>query len=776
MTKSILITQCLQNDFIQLLDKYDPLPNLLHVGYEESRRLLGEAIENSPLNRVIEWAYHTPEESLEIVHIRDWHNRNDEHQRSHLSQFGEHCIQDSRGADFVFSSHILPDRKHNIINATGLNDFVDTDIKNVLDPFSKYSKVRVGLMGVWTEAKITFLAYDLITRYPNFEIVVCSALTASSSRTMHFIALEQLTNILGVKVFQSIADFTNYLTGTQPKLTTKTNSRIDPSRLSFIPNTYNVSPLDSKVLQYLYRDAKEVEFSCLDGGFSGNVVLKAKSVDMYGHIQSPTVIKIGSRQLIAKERTSFERIQDVLGNNSPSVVDYVELEDRGAIKYRYAAMFGNDVKTFQKFYDIEDIEEIKRVLSIVFEKQLGRMYQASTSETLDLLKYYDFSSKYAGSIRRKVEELIGKPAEGTTLSLYGHSFPNVCTFYEVDLSMLAEKIPGTHYMSYIHGDLNGANIIIDAQGNVWLIDFFHTHKGHILKDLIKLENDILFIFMKIYSEKEFHEAVKLINVLLNVSDLGVPIDGASIEDFSYPQIQKAFQVVQYLRTLYPDLIHSDRSPYQYYTALMRYAMHTTTFEESNDYQKKLALYTGANCSAKIKEYLTASDTLRIDFMDLLFLKPSLKGKIGMTILPGRRDRDRDLDEDIKTILKDKISGVVCLLSMEELLFYGIKNLKESYEKFGLHTYFLPIVDQSIPTFKEAKEVVQWIHGFIEHGQNVLVHCVGGLGRTGTIAACYLKEYCDMNTDSAISYVRKFRSQRAIESERQKEFILEYTKE
>ncbi|MDF3823589.1 hypothetical protein P3G55_27195, partial [Leptospira sp. 96542] len=29
--------------------------------------------------------------------------------------------------------------------------------------------IKVGLTGVWTEAQVSFLAYDLNTRYPNFE-------------------------------------------------------------------------------------------------------------------------------------------------------------------------------------------------------------------------------------------------------------------------------------------------------------------------------------------------------------------------------------------------------------------------------------------------------------------------------------------------------------------------------------------------------------------------------------------------------------------------------
>src|SRR5437868_1979361 len=97
-TPAILVTQCLQNDFVQLLDKYDPLPNLLHVGYDESRRLLGERADEGPVSAVVDWAYQTPESELAIVHIRDWHDPADERQKDHLQQFGPHCLKNTRGA------------------------------------------------------------------------------------------------------------------------------------------------------------------------------------------------------------------------------------------------------------------------------------------------------------------------------------------------------------------------------------------------------------------------------------------------------------------------------------------------------------------------------------------------------------------------------------------------------------------------------------------------------------------------------------------------------
>ena len=83
MQQSILITQCLQNDFTKLIGKFDPIPNLLHIGYEEERRILSEKVEDGPVTTVMDWAYHTAPEDLNIIHIRERHNPDDLIQKDH---------------------------------------------------------------------------------------------------------------------------------------------------------------------------------------------------------------------------------------------------------------------------------------------------------------------------------------------------------------------------------------------------------------------------------------------------------------------------------------------------------------------------------------------------------------------------------------------------------------------------------------------------------------------------------------------------------------------
>ena len=57
---TVLITQCLQRDFVDPIGPHDPLPNLLHVGYSKAERLLGPEPAAGPLAQLIQWARGLP--------------------------------------------------------------------------------------------------------------------------------------------------------------------------------------------------------------------------------------------------------------------------------------------------------------------------------------------------------------------------------------------------------------------------------------------------------------------------------------------------------------------------------------------------------------------------------------------------------------------------------------------------------------------------------------------------------------------------------------------
>jgi len=75
---------------------------------------------------------------------------------------------------------------------------------------------------------------------------------------------------------------------------------------------------------------------------------------------------------------------------------------------------------------------------------------------------------------------------------------------------------------------------------------------------------------------------------------------------------------------------------------------------------------------------------------------------------------------------------------------------------GLEYKRIPMQDHMPPHWRELAEAVGFISEQIAQGRCVLVHCLGGLGRTGTVLACYLVKDQGLMPEDAIREVRKSR--------------------
>ena len=83
-------------------------------------------------------------------------------------------------------------------------------------------------------------------------------------------------------------------------------------------------------------------------------------------------------------------------------------------------------------------------------------------------------------------------------------------------------------------------------------------------------------------------------------------------------------------------------------------------------------------------------------------------------------------------------------------------------------------DMGVPEFDDLVSSVDFIHRRLESNEPVMVHCLAGIGRTGTILACYLIKYEKMSSDDAITRIRKQRPG-SIQSYVQEEIIFRFEK-
>jgi nicotinamidase-related amidase len=606
---TILITQCLQRDFVDPIGQDDPLPNLLHVGYAEATRLLGSEPTAGPLAQLIDWSHSLPADEIEIIHIRDWHDPDDPAQHAHLEQFGAHCLRGSDGARLVLGmdERAVGTTNERIVDSITLNDFEGTDLAQQLERIRHAhgdAPLRVGVVGVWTEAKITFLLYDLKTRMGIDELATCTSLTASASRAQHFNALSQLEKILGVHCFESLADFVDWL---RPgaKLDIPNHSRSFEPRIVGGDVVAALRPEDRAIVAHLFRDSTEVHLEPLPGGFSAALVWRATSQDALGQRQAPAVVKLGPNHLIAQERVGFEHIESVLGNNAPRVRGFVDLGDRAGLKYSYAAMGQGKVRTLQSMFAANVAR--RRLMSGVrtaFEGILGPLYAAAHYERLPLFEHYAFSPQLAPKVRASVAGVTAHSERAVLEFPGGLVLPNVCDFYETFLANFALRMHDYHYVSYVHGDLNAANILVDAHQNVWVIDYFHAGRGHVLKDLAKFENDLLYLLTPIEDTAQLLEALAITRALGAVTDLKMALP-ACPDEVRSPRLVRAWEVLRLLRRIAGTVCHEDRNPVQLQVALLRYAVHTLSFEESTPLQKQWALAAACSLADQIARAVAA---------------------------------------------------------------------------------------------------------------------------------------------------------------------------
>ena len=158
------------------------------------------------------------------------------------------------------------------------------------------------------------------------------------------------------------------------------------------------------------------------------------------------------------------------------------------------------------------------------------------------------------------------------------------------------------------------------------------------------------------------------------------------------------------------------------------------------------------------------------------------GRLGMTFAPGMKTRgvrgrwDRDLRADLG-VLREEYGADVLVSVMEEHEYQGYKipELFEQDTTEGIEVLRFAIEDMNVPKEAEADEyegLIKSIVNRMREGKNVVVHCRGGLGRTGTVAACVLVALGDHSAAEAITTVRAAR-RGTVQTRDQEDFVCRF---
>jgi len=162
--------------------------------------------------------------------------------------------------------------------------------------------------------------------------------------------------------------------------------------------------------------------------------------------------------------------------------------------------------------------------------------------------------------------------------------------------------------------------------------------------------------------------------------------------------------------------------------------------------------------------------------------PAVRGRIGLTFCPGKKGDslfgiswNRCLETDITAISEWGASAVVSLIEDNEFPMLGVEQLPDTVRKYGMQWLHLPIRDVDVPgtgwldNWNQAAGTQ--LRNRLLRGERILLHCRGGLGRTGLVAALILKDL-GVDASTAIALVRQARPN-AIETSDQENYVTEY---
>ena len=120
--------------------------------------------------------------------------------------------------------------------------------------------------------------------------------------------------------------------------------------------------------------------------------------------------------------------------------------------------------------------------------------------------------------------------------------------------------------------------------------------------------------------------------------------------------------------------------------------------------------------------------------------PNQKGRLLLTPCPGLKGIE--LIGSLKQFKNSGVTAILTLMLESEIYENNLTNIEALCEENAMQWFNLPIVDEGVP-HKEFDSL--WdkykkeIHAILDDNDSIVIHCKGGSGRTGIVAAKILLE-------------------------------------
>ena len=130
---------------------------------------------------------------------------------------------------------------------------------------------------------------------------------------------------------------------------------------------------------------------------------------------------------------------------------------------------------------------------------------------------------------------------------------------------------------------------------------------------------------------------------------------------------------------------------------------------------------------------------------------------------GNAKESAQLETDLRWLRNQNIDAILTLTEV------GLD--QDLIDRFGFINLHIPIIDMTAPSSSEISDALAFIDQQTARGRSVVVHCLVGQGRTGTMLAAYLIR-TGLSPELAISDLRSV-CPHAVENTLQERALVEF---
>lgn len=360
-----------------------------------------------------------------------------------------------------------------------------------------------------------------------------------------------------------------------------------------------------QVFQALFHDAVGIHVTPLLSPQRAPTFTQAGSVLVQARPQfkkawgAPVAIKFSARDRIEREADNYRLIRPFLGGQRLAVLERKACSRQigGLVYSLIGAGDWESIRTFSEVFLDEDTETVIGLLERFFSETFEALFADARQETIDLTSIY---TKELGLTLAKLQTAL-EEFHPQALSEPHVRFKGLKGSY---INPVIWALPQGRFRHFevvsrrclCHGDLHSRNILVDADGHFWLIDFARAAASHALRDFAELETDIKFNLLPVVDLEALLPFEQALLASANFQDAPPDIS------FDNGRLDHAYQIVLALRRIASDLINLEGDMREYYQALFIHTLNIMRLRHISVEKKEHALLSAALICQRLEDW------------------------------------------------------------------------------------------------------------------------------------------------------------------------------